>query len=58
MKFNIRALGLCLLAGLWAAAVAQAAEAPWVIRSNDSAKVLLQVLAKYSPESASQIGAA
>ena len=56
MKINFRALGLCLLSALCAAAVAQAAEAPWVARSNDSAKVLLQVLAKYSPESASQIG--
>jgi uncharacterized protein (DUF885 family) len=56
MKGNIRALGLCLLAGLCAVAVAQAAEAPWVTRSNDNARVLLQVLAKYSPESASQIG--
>jgi uncharacterized protein (DUF885 family) len=56
MKINFRALGLCLLAGLCAVAVAQAAEAPWVTRSNDNARVLLQVLAKYSPESASQIG--
>jgi uncharacterized protein (DUF885 family) len=56
MKINIRALGLCLLYGLFASALAHATEAPWVARSNENAKVLLQVLAKYSPESASQIG--
>ncbi len=56
MKTGIRALGLCLLSGLFATVALQAAEAPWVTRSNENAKVLLQVLAKYSPETASQIG--
>lgn len=35
---------------------ARAVEPPWVARSNENAKVLLQVMAKYSPESASQLG--
>ena len=33
-----------------------AAEPAWVTKSNDNAKVLLNVLAKYSPESASSLG--
>jgi hypothetical protein len=37
-------------------AVAQAAELPWVTRSNENSKVLLTVVAKYGPESASQLG--
>ncbi len=36
--------------------VAQATELPWVARSNQNADLLLQLLAKYSPESASQLG--
>ena len=35
---------------------AHAAEQPWVTRSNGNAKLLLDVLAKYSPETASQLG--
>jgi len=35
---------------------ALAAEPPWVARSNDNATLLLDVLARYSPETASQIG--
>jgi hypothetical protein len=37
-------------------AVAQAAELPWVTRSNENSKLLLTVVAKYGPESASQLG--
>jgi hypothetical protein len=33
-----------------------AADPPWVARSNDNATLLLDVLARYSPETASQIG--
>ncbi len=56
MKIGIRAVGLCLLSELFAVGVAQAAEAPWVTRSNENARVLLQILAKYNPETASQLG--
>lgn len=44
------------LALLTVAAATQATEQPWVARSNDNAKLLLSVLAKYSPETASQLG--
>jgi len=47
------------LAGLLAATLAApafAAEPAWVTKSNENAKVLLNVLAKYSPESASNLG--
>ena len=33
-----------------------AAEPAWVTKSNENAKVLLNVMAKYSPESASNLG--
>lgn len=56
MKIICRALALCLLSGLAGIATARAAEAPWVTRSNENARVLLQVLARYSPETASQLG--
>ena len=39
-----------------ASAASQAADLPWVRRSNDNAQVLLQVIAKYAPEQASRIG--
>lgn len=48
-----------VLCGLLAAALslpALAAEPAWVTKSNTNAKVLLNVLAKYSPESASNLG--
>jgi uncharacterized protein (DUF885 family) len=35
---------------------AAAAEPAWVARSNDNAKLLLNLMAKYSPESASSLG--
>jgi len=35
---------------------ASAAEPAWVAKSNDNAKLLLNVMAKYSPESASSLG--
>ena len=47
------------LLGLLAAALvlpAAAAEPAWVTKSNTNAKVLLNVMAKYSPESASNLG--
>lgn len=52
---NARVLAIGLSIVLASAAV-RAAELPWVARSNDNAKVLLDMLAKYSPETASQIG--
>lgn len=45
----------CVLALLIANA-APAAEQPWVKRSNENAQLLLQVMAKYNPEGASQLG--
>lgn len=54
-----RPLVRTLLAGLLSAALAApafAAEPAWVTKSNENAKVLLNVLAKYSPESASTLG--
>lgn len=48
------ALSLLLSAVL--ASPAFAAEPAWVTKSNENAKVLLNVLAKYSPESASSLG--
>lgn len=48
-----------VLCGLLAAALslpAAAAEPAWVTKSNTNARVLLNVLAKYSPESASNLG--
>jgi uncharacterized protein (DUF885 family) len=48
-----------VLCGLLAAALslpAMAAEPAWVTKSNTNARVLLNVLAKYSPESASNLG--
>jgi uncharacterized protein (DUF885 family) len=54
-----RPLVRTVLSGLLAAALslpAFAAEPAWVTKSNDNAKVLLNVLAKYSPESASSLG--
>jgi uncharacterized protein (DUF885 family) len=54
-----RPLARTLLATLLSAALvlpAVAAEPAWVTKSNDNAKVLLNVLAKYSPESASTLG--
>ena len=56
MIIKIRILAVALLAALSGMPQAQGAEAGWVSRSNENTKVLLQVLAKYSPESASQIG--
>jgi uncharacterized protein (DUF885 family) len=51
---------LRLLAGVLALAVssvaAPAADLPWVERSNVNAQVLLQVMARYSPEGASGLG--
>jgi hypothetical protein len=53
MKIGLANVGALLLAfGLEAGA----AEQPWVTRSNQNAQLLLQVDAKYSPESASSLG--
>jgi uncharacterized protein (DUF885 family) len=54
-----RPLVKTVLSTLLAAALslpAFAAEPAWVTKSNDNARVLLKVLAKYSPESASSLG--
>ncbi|THC43217.1 DUF885 domain-containing protein [Massilia sp. Mn16-1_5] len=54
-----RPLVKTVLSTLLAAALSMpaiAAEPAWVTKSNDNAKVLLKVLAKYSPESASTLG--
>jgi hypothetical protein len=53
LRARIPAVGLSILL---AGGAVQAAELPWVARSNENARVLLDVLAKYSPETASQIG--
>jgi hypothetical protein len=45
-----------LTALLALASSTRAAEPAWVTRSNDNAHLLLEVTARYSPESASQIG--
>ncbi len=53
-RFARTLLGTLLLAALSLPAVA--AEPAWVTKSNENAKVLLNVLAKYSPEGASNLG--
>src|ERR1041385_404253 len=56
MNFLLRSLLGCMsLAVAWSA-FAAAAEPAWVAKSNTNAQVLLQLMAKYSPESASQLG--
>ncbi len=50
----LRAGVLALICAL--AAPSFAAEPVWVTKSNDNAKLLLNVMAKYSPESASSLG--
>ena len=50
----IRAMACAALAS--AALSLQAAEPAWVTRSNDNAKLLLQVFAKYAPEGAGNLG--
>ena len=47
---------LVLLVPLLVAGTALPAETPWVTRSNENAKILLQVLARYNPETASNLG--
>lgn len=47
---------LCTLLAAALSLPAVAAEPAWVTKSNTNAKVLLNVLAKYSPESASNLG--
>lgn len=49
---------ILILGALFAAVAVQAiaADQAWVARSNENAKVLLQLMAKYAPESASQLG--
>lgn len=49
-------LGAMTLAFASLAGTAAAAEPAWVAKSNDNAKLLLNVMAKYSPESASSLG--
>ncbi|WP_229507002.1 DUF885 domain-containing protein [Pseudoduganella rivuli] len=49
-------LGAITLAFASLAGSAAAAEPAWVAKSNDNAKLLLNVMAKYSPESASSLG--
>lgn len=49
-------LGAITLAFASLASSAAAAEPAWVAKSNDNAKLLLNVMAKYSPESASSLG--
>jgi hypothetical protein len=59
MNTSFRALlaaNLIALLSVLTPALAGAADQPWVTQSNQNTKVLLNVLAKYSPESASQIG--
>jgi uncharacterized protein (DUF885 family) len=49
-----RVVGALALVGLMLPAIA--ADQPWVTKSNDNAKLLLQVMAKYGPEGASGLG--
>ena len=56
VKFRALALALCLLSGLVIGTAVRAGEAPWVTRSNENAGLLLQIVTRYSPESASQYG--
>ncbi len=49
-------LGAITLAFATLAGNVAAAEPAWVTKSNDNAKLLLNVMAKYSPESASSLG--
>jgi uncharacterized protein (DUF885 family) len=53
MKISLANLGALFLVF---SLEAGAAEQPWVTRSNQNAQLLLQVDAKYSPESASSLG--
>jgi uncharacterized protein DUF885 len=55
MQKFIRALAVVALASL-SALPAAAAEQPWVTKSNDNAKLYLQIIAKYAPEMASRLG--
>lgn len=53
LKSRLMALAiLCLVASF----PVRAADLPWVARSNENAKLMLDLTAKYSPESASTIG--
>jgi uncharacterized protein (DUF885 family) len=55
MNFPLRSLaGVMGLAALVCSALA--AEPAWVARSNTNAQLLLQLMAKYNPESASRLG--
>ena len=54
MNFPLRSLVGCM--SLAVACSAFAAEPAWVARSNTNAQLLLLLMAKYSPESASQLG--
>jgi uncharacterized protein (DUF885 family) len=54
-KNKLRALAASVTLALLALPAA-AAEPAWVTRSNDNAKLLLNVIAKYSPEGASSLG--
>ena len=58
MNRHSRALATAALAALFAAAVAAgpAAQQAWVVKSNANAQLLLEVLAKYGPEGATQLG--
>ena len=47
---------LVALVSLLFASAGWAADVPWVARSNENAKILLELLARYSPETASNLG--
>jgi hypothetical protein len=51
LRSLIGSLGFAVLA-----MPALAAEQPWVTKSNENAKLLLNVVAKYSPENATELG--
>ena len=62
MNRTLRALATAALAALFATtasagpAAAPAAPKAWVVKSNENAQLLLNVLAKYGPEGATQLG--
>ena len=53
---NLRTMTLAISCCLIVSLPVQAVEPPWVTRSNENAKLLLNVVSKYSPEQASALG--
>ena len=56
LKTNLKLRGLIACLGFCFGGPALAAEPAWVQRSNENARLLLDVVARYSPERASELG--